>query len=62
MRALIATAPDEIRSELRDLNVHRLLERASGYGSSHSVLRSFKSSSHTWMRDPDGSDFCLTDP
>ena len=31
MRALIATAPDEIRSELRDLNVHRLLARASRY-------------------------------
>jgi transposase len=31
MRALIATAPDEIRSELRDLNVHRLLEKASAY-------------------------------
>jgi transposase len=31
MRALIATAPDEIRSELRDLNVHRLLERATSY-------------------------------
>jgi len=39
MRALIATAPDEIRSELRDLNVHRLLERASGYrpGQRHDV-------------------------
>jgi len=31
MRALIATAPDEIRSELRDLNAHRLLQRASSY-------------------------------
>ena len=31
MRALIATAPDEIRSELRDLNVHRMLEKASSY-------------------------------
>jgi transposase len=31
MRALIATAPDEIRSELRDLNAHRMLERASSY-------------------------------
>jgi transposase len=31
MRALIATAPDEIRNELRDLNVHRLLERTAAY-------------------------------
>lgn len=31
MRAVIATAPDEIRSELRDLNAHRLLQRASSY-------------------------------
>ena len=31
MRSLISTAPDEIRSELRDLNVHRMLERASSY-------------------------------
>ena len=31
MRALIATAPDEIRCDLRDLNVHRLLERATSY-------------------------------
>jgi transposase len=31
MRALIATAPDEIRSELRRLNVYRLLERAASY-------------------------------
>src|ERR1700712_3316626 len=31
MRALIATAPDDIRSDLRDLNVHRLLERTAGY-------------------------------
>lgn len=31
MRSLISTAPDEIRSELRDLNVHRLLEHASSY-------------------------------
>lgn len=31
MRALIATAPDEIRSELRNLNVHRMLEKASSY-------------------------------
>jgi transposase len=31
MRALIATAPNEIRTELRDLNVRRLLEKASAY-------------------------------
>ena len=31
MRALITTAPDEIRSELRDLNAHHLLQRASSY-------------------------------
>ena len=31
MRSIIATAPDEIRTELRHLNVYRLLERASSY-------------------------------
>lgn len=31
MRSIISTAPDQIRSELRDLNVYRLLERASAY-------------------------------
>jgi transposase len=31
MRSLISTAPDEIRSELRHLKVHGLLERASRY-------------------------------
>jgi transposase len=31
MRSLISTAPDEIRAELRSLNVYRLLERASSY-------------------------------
>ena len=31
MRAVIATAPEVIRSELRNLNVYRLLERASAY-------------------------------
>jgi transposase len=31
MRALISTAPDEIRSELRDLNAHHLLQRAANY-------------------------------
>ncbi len=31
MRSLISTAPDEIRTELRHLNVYRLLERASSY-------------------------------
>ena len=31
MRAVIAPAPEAICSELRDLNVYRLLERASAY-------------------------------
>ncbi len=31
MRSLISTAPDDIRDELRRLNVYRLLERAAGY-------------------------------
>ncbi len=31
MRSIISTAPDQVRSELRDLNVYRLLERASVY-------------------------------
>ena len=31
MRSIISTAPDEIRAELRDLNVYRLLERARAY-------------------------------
>jgi transposase len=31
MRSIISTAPELIRAELRDLNVYRLLERASGY-------------------------------
>lgn len=31
MRSIISTAPDDIRAELRDLNVYRLLERASSY-------------------------------
>jgi transposase len=31
MRSIISTAPDEIRAELRDLNVHRLLERTRAY-------------------------------
>ena len=31
MRSLISTAPDDIRAELRDLNVYRLLERTAGY-------------------------------
>ncbi len=36
---MISTAPDEIRSELRDLNVHRLLDRAASYrpGQRHDV-------------------------
>ena len=31
MRSIISTAPDDIRAELRDLNVYRLLERARAY-------------------------------
>ena len=31
MRALISSTPDEIRSELRDLNAHRVLQHASSY-------------------------------
>ncbi|MBA3303028.1 MAG: IS110 family transposase [Acidimicrobiia bacterium] len=31
MRSLISTAPDDIRAELRHLNVYRLLERAAAY-------------------------------
>jgi transposase len=31
MRSIISTAPDEIRAELRDLNVYRLIERASAF-------------------------------
>jgi len=31
MRAIIATGPEPIRAELRDLNVYRLLERARSY-------------------------------
>lgn len=31
MRSLISTAPDDIRDELRHLNVYRLLERAAAY-------------------------------
>ena len=31
MRSIISTAPDEIRAELRHLNVYRLLERARAY-------------------------------
>jgi transposase len=31
MRAIISTAPEPVRAELRDLNVYRLLERAASY-------------------------------
>jgi transposase len=31
MRSLISTAPDDLRAELRDLNVYRLLERAAAF-------------------------------
>jgi transposase len=39
MRSIIATGPEPIRAELRDLNVYRLLERAAGYrpGQRHDV-------------------------
>jgi len=35
MRSIISTAPEPIRAELRDLNVHRLLERAAAYRPAH---------------------------
>lgn len=31
MRAIVATAPDDIRDQLRGLTIYRLLERAGGY-------------------------------
>ena len=31
MRSLISTAPDELRSELRDLSIYKVLELASAY-------------------------------
>jgi transposase len=31
MRSLVSTAPDELRSELRDLSIYRVLERASAF-------------------------------
>jgi transposase len=31
MRSIISTAPDDIRGELRDLNVHRMLNKASAF-------------------------------
>lgn len=52
MRSLISTAPDEIRSELRDLNVYRMLERASTYrpGQRHDINASTKFALHTLAR------------
>jgi transposase len=52
MRALIATAPDEIRSDLRHRNVHRLLERASSYrpGQRHDVNATTKFALRTLAR------------
>ena len=35
MRSIISTAPEPIRAELRHLNVHRLIERASAYRPGH---------------------------
>jgi transposase len=39
MRSIIATAPEPVRAELRNLNVYRLLERAAAYrpGQRHDV-------------------------
>jgi transposase len=52
MRSIISTAPDQIRSELRDLNVYRLLERASAYrpGSRRDVASLTKLSLRTLAR------------
>jgi transposase len=52
MRSIISTAPDQIRSELRDLNVYRLLERASAYrpGSRRDVTSLTKLSLRTLAR------------
>jgi transposase len=49
---LIATAPDEIRSDLRHRNVHRLLERASSYrpGQRHDVNATTKFALRTLAR------------
>jgi transposase len=35
MRSIISTAPEPIRTDLRDLNVYRLLERAAAYRPGH---------------------------
>jgi transposase len=52
MRSIISTAPDQIRAELRDLNVYRLLERASAYrpGSRRDVASLTKLSLRTLAR------------
>ncbi len=52
MRSLISTAPDEIRGELRDLNVYRMLERASTYrpGQQHDINASTKFALRTLAR------------
>ena len=52
MRALISTAPDEIRSELRDLNAHHLLHRAASYrpGQRHDVNATTKFALRTLTR------------
>ena len=52
MRSLISTAPDEIRSELRDLNAYRMLERASTYrpGQRHDINASTKLALRTLAR------------
>ena len=35
MRSLVSTAPDELREQLRDLTIFRLVERASGFRPAH---------------------------
>ena len=52
MRGLIATAPEAIRAELRDLSVPRLLERASNYrpGPSHDLAAITKRTLRTLAR------------
>jgi transposase len=52
MRALIATAPDPIRAELRDMNVYRLLERTAGYrpGTGHDLTTVTKRTLRTLAR------------
>ena len=54
MRSLISTAPDDLRAELRDLNVYRLLERCSVYrpGTGRDLDRSPSSPCVPWPGAP----------